>query len=384
MSIIANFKSYNNYITDSLYQWDINRTLVINGLNLEQAPEIHFYNANMERAIVRQATLDNGVATVTIPNSLLQEALIIKADVCIYEDDVRKTIEKIEIPVKAKARPMDYVFEDDGGDLYSYNKLENLFKNSLGISSEQYIEAKRKYDELTEDLYRVIEGAPVLSDILYGTSSYLTFVASQDSDTLDASFGKNNEDKVRGVGMALAMYGWFKGLDKTEHPFTDLSKMSTLNLMSTDIYNEIMSDDNFYLYDIITASPYATAKIFDLQSVSLNTADFEIPSTTVSVERTITEQITVSEANLSAPFVASCSFTGKIDGNVGNILFNGVAIDSYKCETDGKNKSSKVKKNWSDYNITNPGTYELKITLKQYRNGDDMTGNCTIRCAKEY
>lgn len=376
--IKANFSTYGKYVTDSLYQWDINRVLVIRGLNLGDAPEIHFSNSNMARAIPKLATLEgDGAVKVLIPNSLLQEALLIKADVIVYEGDTRKTIETVEIPVKPKARPLDYSITDSDDEVYSFNKLEKMFKDSLSVSLERYDMSIDRYNDMLDELGRI-------TNPFYGTINYLTFVASQDSDTLDASFGKNNEDMVRGVGAGLAMYGWFKGLNKTDYPYTHLCRVQTLNDMNIDAYSEIIRDDNFYLYDIITASPYATAKIFDLQSVSLNTADFEIPSTTVSVERTITEQITVSEANLSAPFVASCSFTGSIDNNVGNILFNGVAIDSYKCETDGKNKSSKAKKNWSDYNITNPGTYELKITLKQYRNGDDMTGNCTIRCAKEY
>lgn len=162
--IKVNFSTYGTYVTDSLYQWDINRRLIVNGLNLEQAPEIHFYNANMERAIVRQATLDNGVATVTIPNALLQEALTIKADVCIYEDDVRKTIEDIEIPVKAKARPLDYVFEDDGGDVYSYNALITKFNEHIRTMEAILQEAKDRYDELLDEIGQVVGEYPGLPD----------------------------------------------------------------------------------------------------------------------------------------------------------------------------------------------------------------------------
>lgn len=123
--IRANFNSYNNYTTDSLYQWDINQDVVINGLDLTVVPEIHFVNANMERAIVRQATLENGVVTVRIPNSLLQEALTIDAFVGVYEGDTFKLIEKIEIPVIPKARPQDYALTDSDEEIYSFKELEN-------------------------------------------------------------------------------------------------------------------------------------------------------------------------------------------------------------------------------------------------------------------
>lgn len=128
--IKANFNTYNNYVTDSLYQWDLNQDLIINGLNLSVAPEIHFANANMDRAIVRQSTLSSGVVTVQIPNSLLQEALTIKAYVGVYEDDTFKVIETIEIPVIAKVRPSDYTISDSDEEIYSFNKLENELANA--------------------------------------------------------------------------------------------------------------------------------------------------------------------------------------------------------------------------------------------------------------
>ena len=124
--IKVNFYTYNNYVTDSLYQWDLNQDLVIHGLNLPTAPEIHFSNANMDRAIVRQATLESGVVTVGIPNSLLQDALTIKAYVGLYEGDTFKVVEVIEIPIKAKARPYDYQISDSDEEIYSFKKLENM------------------------------------------------------------------------------------------------------------------------------------------------------------------------------------------------------------------------------------------------------------------
>lgn len=129
--ISANFTSYNNYVTDSLYQWDLNQDLVIHGLNLTVAPEIHFANANMDRAIVRQSTLEDGVVTVRIPNSLLQTSLPIKAYVGIYEGETFNVIEVVSIPVRARARPFDYTIEDTNGEVYSFKALENRINKIL-------------------------------------------------------------------------------------------------------------------------------------------------------------------------------------------------------------------------------------------------------------
>lgn len=43
-----------------------------------------------------------------------------------------------------------------------------------------------------------------------GVASYLAFVGGVSGDQLDASFGKNNEGSISGLGLALAMYAKFK------------------------------------------------------------------------------------------------------------------------------------------------------------------------------
>lgn len=127
----VNFSSYATYVTDSLYQWDLNRILNVNGLNLVVAPEVHFSNANVDRAIVRQATLSKGIVSVAIPNSLLQDPLRINAHIGIYENDTFKVVEKVEIPVIPRKRPVDYQIQDSDEEIYSFKALENAIKNMV-------------------------------------------------------------------------------------------------------------------------------------------------------------------------------------------------------------------------------------------------------------
>nr|DAO87662.1 MAG TPA: hypothetical protein [Caudoviricetes sp.] len=124
--IKANFNSYNAYVTDSLYQWDKDRILSINGLNLDVAPEIHFTNISMQRAVARQSVLSDGVVTVKIPNSFLQVALTIMAYIGIWEGDTFRTVEVVEIPVIPRVKPSDYTLTDDDEEVYSFNRLEAL------------------------------------------------------------------------------------------------------------------------------------------------------------------------------------------------------------------------------------------------------------------
>lgn len=123
--IKANFNAYDSYVTDTLNQWDINRTLTVTGLNLVSAPEVHFSNSNMDRAIVRQASYENHIVSVAIPNSLLQYPFTIDANICVYEGDVFKVVEKVSIPVIGRKKPFDYQIENSDDEIYSFNYLEN-------------------------------------------------------------------------------------------------------------------------------------------------------------------------------------------------------------------------------------------------------------------
>ena len=144
------------YTVDPLYQWDLNQDLVIYGLSLASIPEIHFTNSIMDRAVVRQAQMnDAGVITVGVPNSLLQKPYIIKAYVCIYEGETFKSLYCIDIPVKGRTKPSDYILEDDP-EVYSFNALENLVNNTcktLTLKCDNTIETVNEgYNKAITDL----------------------------------------------------------------------------------------------------------------------------------------------------------------------------------------------------------------------------------------
>ena len=127
--IQVNFKAYGSYVVDSLYQWDLNQVLEVTGLNLTEAPEVHFSNSATDRAIVRQAALVDHVVSVGIPNSLLQDPLRIFAHIGIYDGPTFKVVEVVEIPVIARKRPLDYQLEDNDQEVYSFKALENDLAN---------------------------------------------------------------------------------------------------------------------------------------------------------------------------------------------------------------------------------------------------------------
>lgn len=123
--------SKTKYTVTPVKQWDVNHVLTIRGLSLAKAPEIHFANAAMERAIKRQATMDStGIIKVTIPNSLLQKPYKIVAYICQYSGATFETLHKIEIPVTPRPQPADYTIEDDE-EIYSFNDLERKVNDAV-------------------------------------------------------------------------------------------------------------------------------------------------------------------------------------------------------------------------------------------------------------
>lgn len=151
MSVVTVEK--NSYTVDPLYQWDKNQILTIFGLSLPSIPEIHFTTNAMDRAIVKQSSMDKaGIITVDIPNSLLQKPYTIKVYVCIYEGDTFKSLYSFNIPVKARNRPKDYSIEDSDEEIYSFNALENYIYNTAKDLREEH---KQLNDDLIAEHNRL-------------------------------------------------------------------------------------------------------------------------------------------------------------------------------------------------------------------------------------
>jgi len=112
------YDSSGNIVTE-FYQWDLNQTITIRDVDtVDSAPELHFVNRNCEEALVVQSTLDNGVITCEIPNSILRDPHIIFIYGYKSVDEGKittygKTLFIAKLNVIGRLRPSDYVYEDD-------------------------------------------------------------------------------------------------------------------------------------------------------------------------------------------------------------------------------------------------------------------------------
>ena len=178
------------YTVESLYQWDQNQVLEVHGLSLDSNPEIHFTNDAMDGAIPRQATRDNaGIIRADIPNSLLQKPYTIKAYICIYEGETFITLFGIDIPVKARPKPYDYILENDE-EIYSFNTLKNLVNNVVNNYTEAYNLLNDSNSKLTT----------AIGDIEQSKKDYESAVtAYNDSSKMVNDFVENNGDVLSTV-----------------------------------------------------------------------------------------------------------------------------------------------------------------------------------------
>ena len=155
--IKAQFKSYGSYVTDSIYQWDLNQELSISGLVMSSAPVIAYSSKAVKKAIIVQSKIVDGVINCDIPNALLQFDNDITAHLCSLENKQYKAVEKMIIPVIKRAMPADYLFTDNvpiltyeaiEADIQHYYNLSKSYTDSA--KSEIDIERKR-IDNLVKD-----------------------------------------------------------------------------------------------------------------------------------------------------------------------------------------------------------------------------------------
>ena len=92
-------------VVNGLHQWDYGRGLEIRCSTLPATVEVHFGTAGSKETIVHVAASANGVATVSIPNSLLEQSSPIYAWVYLAEDTLGKTLLTVTLPIQARPRP---------------------------------------------------------------------------------------------------------------------------------------------------------------------------------------------------------------------------------------------------------------------------------------
>ena len=110
---------------NDLFQWDINRSVVITGVDPSHEYQVHFKNLNMDSVIVKNATsYDTETVTARIPNELLQSEFPITLYIYGSIGDTVRTFTTADLKVIPRPKPSDYVLPDDEDEAFTYIKLK--------------------------------------------------------------------------------------------------------------------------------------------------------------------------------------------------------------------------------------------------------------------
>lgn len=154
-----------------LTQWDKGQQLKITLSSLPASFEVHFANKREKEAYVVEGTASNGVGTIKIPNILLTKPA--DAIAWIFETDgeeIGETVATIQLPMKKRAKPSDYVYTESELKIVNYQELSDRLDSveeevdtiSLGIHDDGLV-------------YVFINGKPVGDGMNFSSGSVVRF-----------------------------------------------------------------------------------------------------------------------------------------------------------------------------------------------------------------
>lgn len=134
-----------------LTQWDKGRTLEISMLDAPDTYQVHFAHKGAKEAYVLEAS--NG--KVNVPNIILTQHKEIMAWIYIVGDGTGETIRKINLPVKPRTKPADYIYEETevlsyGTLLKRIQEMEEKQSEIIKAAVETYLE-ENPVEGMTEE-----------------------------------------------------------------------------------------------------------------------------------------------------------------------------------------------------------------------------------------
>lgn len=165
---------YRNEIITHFTQWDVNQTITIKGLNIDNAPIFHFYNKKYTESIGVQSILKDGNIIVDVPNILLETDLPINVFVYLITQSSGKSIYEFHIPIHSKKKPADYLYIDNIKELivggYTLDSIKQELnesitnaENSLSLLNTENSKAQTFINELSDKNI-----TPTISSIISG------------------------------------------------------------------------------------------------------------------------------------------------------------------------------------------------------------------------
>ena len=143
---------YDKYgrVIEKIVQWDVGQSISIKGYDLTSyAPQIHFANANSEKALVVESVFSGGLLSCQVPNSLARENLPIIMYIYDAVGETGKTNTIIKIPVTPRPMPEDVVSVNDP-DVISLKEVLRQAKEYMN-KAQNYAVAAEDYEKKAQE-----------------------------------------------------------------------------------------------------------------------------------------------------------------------------------------------------------------------------------------
>lgn len=122
-----------------LTQWDKGQEIQITLSTLPTEFQVHFGYKGCKEAYAVTAKAKNGIATVAIPNLILQQSKDAVAWIYLLDDTAGETIKTISLPIEPRPKPSDYVYTEVEVLHYQLleKRLDTLEKNGASDDAIQ-------------------------------------------------------------------------------------------------------------------------------------------------------------------------------------------------------------------------------------------------------
>ena len=204
---------------EKLTQWDMGQTIEIKGVQTDQAPSFHFANANSERALVVQSTVQNGALVANIPNILLQEALPILVYVYYRKSkESAKTKYSAMIKVTPRKKPSDYNFKENV-EYIDWTYINSEARKLIKEMTIQIQESKDVLQSVTDAVQSAIDSSAKAEAAVINANKAIeqaaTATSSANAATEAANTAAGNATDAAAEVLRRANSGEFNGTSVT-------------------------------------------------------------------------------------------------------------------------------------------------------------------------
>ncbi len=193
---------YRDEVITHFIQWDVNQTITIKNLNIDNAPIFHFYNKNNIESIGVQSILKDGNITVDVPNILLESNLPINIFVYLITQSSGKSIYEFHIPVHSKKKPADYLYIDNIKELivsgYTLDSIKQELNKSI-TNAENSLTLLNTENNKVQDLLNELNDKNITSIISSIISGYYGFEGYDDILGLQVDYENKRFTRLAGA-----------------------------------------------------------------------------------------------------------------------------------------------------------------------------------------